>query len=206
MGGARYERQLVNALGSADLPEKHQRVAMKAPASGSATERLLPDILCGIRVGVVGPSPEYLSMPWAIELKATKGTTAYVGEDEVADLIDFAERFGARPLLGAKFKRPGGARSPFVLVRPEDARRTDGGNYGIPEADEWRHFARVFTQTDAEPARIEPDDPERNQRDTPTCYECDVRLPPEWDDAEGNPPPCPFCEANPLPPVGGAEP
>lgn len=203
MGGARYERQLVNALGHESLPDEQRRVAMKAPASGSATERLLPDVLAGLRVGVAGPSPEYLSMPWAIELKVTSDTTAYADESEVDDLVDFAERFGARPLLAAKFKRPGGVRSPFYLVRPEDCRRTPAGNYGIPESEVgWRAFARVFAPTDAEPARFDPTDPERELKDTPTCWECDRILPPSWEDAEGNPPDCPFCDENPLPPVG----
>ena len=76
-----------------------------------------------------------LADAWAIELKSTSSTTAYVDAAEVTALERFAERFGADAYLAANFKRPGGSRSRMWLVAPEDARVTDGGAYGLPEAD-----------------------------------------------------------------------
>lgn len=151
----RYERQLVVALGSDDLDPRDRRVAMRAPSSGSATDRALPDVLAGHRIGVAGPAPEWVSEPWAIELKSTQSTTAYIDAAEVQALRGFCQLFGARPLVAGKFKRPGGGRSPYYLLTPDDCRITDGGNYGIPEdTAQDRAYATVYTATQARPTEL----------------------------------------------------
>lgn len=150
MTGSRYERQLVNALTESDYP------AIRVPTSGSGTDRSLPDVLAGKRTerGFAGET-ETLSETWAIELKTTSSTTAYVDELEVEQLGGFAYDFGAMPLIAARFKRPGGSGQEFLLVRPTDCRTTDGGQYGVPESDaEERALAIVRPSTDTQDAEV----------------------------------------------------
>lgn len=147
MTGADYERDLVRALDACGF------VAMRAPASGSATERALPDVLALQHRPV--PGREQLARVLAVELKVTKATTAYAGGDEIDALEDFARDAGAVPIVAAKFKRPG-SRSPFYLVPPADCRHTDGGNYGVPEADvDERAVGVLYPATAAKPADME---------------------------------------------------
>lgn len=151
MGGANFERELVNALTACNRP------ALRAPTSGSATDRDLPDVLCGTRVELeskTGPIGSW-SDAWAIELKSTSGTTAYAGEAEVEALCQFAYSFGATPYIAGRFKRQG-QRTPFYLVRPDDCRTTDGGRYGVPERDaERRAEWEVWPSTDTKDAVVE---------------------------------------------------
>jgi len=157
MAGSVYERQLVNALTDVGRP------AMRAPASGRATGRELPDVLAGrnalpsLQLSEVVP-PHPLSAAWAIEVKSTKDTTAYFNADEpdeVEKLTRFAHGFGARPLLAAKFKRAGGRRTPIYLTPPGEARMTDAGAYGVPESDaEERAIALVYPSTDNQEAEL----------------------------------------------------
>lgn len=141
MGGSRYERELVNALAANGF------APLRAPSSGSATERELPDILAGRAtpaLHVRSPRAEV----WAIEAKSTSGTTAYADADEVADLQAFAEKFGARPLIAARFKSQAAGKRHY-LVEPAFCRVTDGGNYGVPKSDAvWRATAIVDASDD----------------------------------------------------------
>lgn len=144
MGGSRYERELVNTLDACGY------VAMRAPSSGSATERELPDVLAlrddeAARWFAGRPVSEVL----AIELKTTSRTTAYAEASEVEALREFAETAGARPLLAGRFKRNGHDRVHY-LVPPEDCRMTDGGNYGVPESDAEDRAALVVNASEAE--------------------------------------------------------
>jgi len=149
-----YERQLVRALTECGW------IAMRAPSSGSATTRDLPDVIAGqayILNGMTGPL-KTLSEAWAIELKTVSGTTAYFNTgdpDEVMKLGAFARAFGASPVLAVKFKRGGGTRTPFWLVRPTETRETDGGLEGVPESDvEVRAFAKIFPATENQDAEL----------------------------------------------------
>lgn len=125
----RYERELVNAFHAAGWG------AMRCPASGAASERGLPDVLVGkpIRVGPASHG-EAASRPIAIEHKYTSSTTAYVDGDEVPPLREFASRFGAEPRLAVRFTSQASPTAHY-LVKPEDARMTDGGAYGLPLDD-----------------------------------------------------------------------
>lgn len=84
--GDRRERELVNALAA------RRFAVMRAPASGSATARDLPDVLAGNAVHF-----------YAIEAKSSSGDPIYLDREEVEALVYFAANFGATPLIGVRF-------------------------------------------------------------------------------------------------------
>jgi Holliday junction resolvase len=160
MAGARIERQLVNTYTSLGWG------ALRVPTSGSATSRDLPDVLTG------RPHPDATNVAnseaYAIEVKATSGTTAYAGRDELAALTRFANMFGAHPLVAAYFKQKGGERSRYYLVPPGELRMTDK-NAGVPEAtatDRARFIA--YPATDTQTAALDADVTEAMHTDPPT--------------------------------------
>lgn len=124
--------------------------SMRAPSSGSATDRDLPDAVM-IRAAS-GEPPAALAEVLAVELKATSSTTAYADADEGEALERFADVAGALPYIGAKFKRPGGSREPYYLVPLDACRMTPSGNYGVPESDaderaEWLVYPETTAKT-----------------------------------------------------------
>ncbi len=86
--GSREERELVKILWDADC------AAMRAPASGGATKKPLPDV-------IAGNGKVYL----AIEVKSTSADRIYIKAQKIDALREFSEIFGAEPYVGAKFKR-----------------------------------------------------------------------------------------------------
>jgi len=78
--GSRRERELATRLDEAGF------AVLRAPASGSATERELPDVLAGDGTHT-----------YAIEAKASGGDPIYLDEAEVEALQHFADAFGAKP-------------------------------------------------------------------------------------------------------------
>ena len=107
--GDRRERELVNALDEAGF------AVMRAPASGSATERELPDVLAGDG-----------EVFYAIEAKSSAGDPIYLTGEEVEALIYFAQNFGAKPRIGVRFDR-----EDWYFFHPADLHVTDGGNYRV---------------------------------------------------------------------------
>jgi len=106
--GDRRERELVNALDDAGF------AVMRAPASGSATERELPDVLAGN--GTVF---------YAIEAKASAGDPIYLTSEEVEALRYFADSFGAKPRIAARFDR-----EEWAFFHPADI-ITENGAYRV---------------------------------------------------------------------------
>ncbi len=86
--GSREERELVRMLWEADC------AAMRAPASGGATKKPLPDV-------IAGNGKIYL----AIEVKSTSQERIYIDSGKIDALLEFSGIFGAQPYVGAKFKR-----------------------------------------------------------------------------------------------------
>ena len=77
--------------------------------SGSGSMQLpLPDLL-------VGNSARRL----AIECKTTKGTSKYFTSEEIANLVKFADMFGAEAWLAVKFNRKG-----WRFFRVSDIKKT----------------------------------------------------------------------------------
>jgi Holliday junction resolvase len=107
--GDRRERELVNELDAADF------AVMRAPASGSATERELPDVLAGDG-----------DVFYAIEAKSSAGDPIYLDGEEVEALVYFARNFGAKPRVAARFDR-----EDWYFFHPADLHTTDGGNYRV---------------------------------------------------------------------------
>ncbi|MEA1930738.1 Holliday junction resolvase Hjc [Halohasta litorea] len=107
--GDRRERELVNRLDESGF------AVMRAPASGSATDRELPDVLAG--------DGERF---YAIEAKSSSGDPIYLSGEEVEALIYFAQNFGAKARIGVRFDR-----EDWYFFHPGDLYTTDGGNYRV---------------------------------------------------------------------------
>ena len=107
--GDRRERELVNRL------DERGFAVMRAPASGSATERELPDVLAGNGEAF-----------YAIEAKASSGRPIYLSGEEVEALVYFARNFGAKPRIAVRFDR-----EDWYFFHPADLHVTDGGNYRV---------------------------------------------------------------------------
>ena len=107
--GDRRERELVNALDEAGF------AVMRAPASGSATARELPDVLAGDG-----------DVFYAIEVKSSAGDPIYLSGEEVEALVYFARNFGAKARIGVRFDR-----EDWYFFHPGDLHVTDGGNYRV---------------------------------------------------------------------------
>jgi len=88
---------------------------MRAPASGSATDRELPDVLAG--------DGERF---YAIEAKSSSGDPIYLSGEEVEALIYFAQNFGAKSRIAVRFDR-----EEWYFFHPGDLHETDGGNYRV---------------------------------------------------------------------------
>lgn len=107
--GDRRERELVNQLDAAGF------AVMRAPASGSATDRDLPDVLAGDD-----------GRFYAIEAKSSSGQPIYLSGEEVEALIFFAQNFGANARIAVRFDR-----EDWYFFHPGDLYVTDGGNYRV---------------------------------------------------------------------------
>ena len=107
--GDRRERELVNLLDDAGF------AVMRAPSSGSATTRELPDVLAGDGATF-----------YAIEVKSSASRPIYLSGEEVEALIFFAQNFGAKARIGVRFDREA-----WYFFHPAELHTTDGGNYRV---------------------------------------------------------------------------
>ncbi|MDO9045590.1 MAG: Holliday junction resolvase Hjc [Methanobacteriaceae archaeon] len=107
--GSREERDLVRIL----WEEKF--AAMRAPASGGATKKPLPDVLAG-------NGEKYL----AIEVKTTTKDRIYIDSPKIEGLCEFSNIFGAIPYVGIKFKY-----KKWRFLSPDDLFQTKNGNYRL---------------------------------------------------------------------------
>lgn len=107
--GSREERELVKMLWDADY------AAMRAPASGGATKKPLPDV-------IAGNGDKYL----AIEVKSTSSDRIYITSEKIDGLVEFSNLFGAKPYVGAKF-----IRAKWRFVEIENLKKTKQNNYRL---------------------------------------------------------------------------
>lgn len=107
--GSREERELVKMLWDADC------AAMRAPASGGATKKPLPDV-------IAGNGKVYL----AIEVKSSSLERIYINSDKIIGLKEFADTFGAKPYIGVKF-----IRKKWRFICPDDLYKTKNNNYRV---------------------------------------------------------------------------
>jgi Holliday junction resolvase len=107
--GDRRERELVHRLDDAGF------AVMRAPASGSATPRDLPDVLAG--------NGERF---YAIEAKSSSGDPIYIDAEEIDGLEFFASSFGAEPRIGVRFDE-----RDWSFFDPDELYVTEGGNYRV---------------------------------------------------------------------------
>ena len=96
--GSAEERDLVHKLW-----DRHF-AAMRAPASGGATKKPLPDVIAG----------------------NGKMDKIYIDAPQIDALVEFSNIFGATPYLGAKFKH-----TKWLFLSPEMIQRTKNGNYKV---------------------------------------------------------------------------
>lgn len=132
--GDRRERELVNELYDRGF------MPIRAPASGSATERELPDVLAGNG-----------DKSYAIEAKSAADGTVYINAREIDYLILFAEMFGARARIGIRYDR-----EDWKFIHPTEMGQTRGGNYKIEKdrlLKQGRHIDEVFGSV---PDNIDP--------------------------------------------------
>lgn len=106
---------------------------MKAKLKGSNAERELIHLFWGTkewtacRVAGSGsmkyPSPDIIAnrqgINLAIECKATGGSSQYLEKREVEELVDYAKRAGARPLVAVRFNN-----KPWRFLNPDDLKAT----------------------------------------------------------------------------------
>lgn len=103
--GTKYERDLVNMFWEAGFG------VMRAPTSGGATTRAMPDL-------VAGNGEVY----YAIEVKMRKSLPVYISEEQVHELYEFSDRFGAIPLIAVKLPY-----KPWRFINALELKRTGKG-------------------------------------------------------------------------------
>ena len=120
MTGARWERELIERLGEQGW------TAMRAPASGAATVRDLPDVLALTPI----PDAEYhtgnpASWTLAIEAKYRSDSPAYFDLAELEALERFAQLAGANPYIGVRWSGTVFGETDWRFAHPGDIETTE---------------------------------------------------------------------------------
>lgn len=119
MNGSDVERALARSYA------KRGWAVLRAPASGAATDREMPDLLVGWHDHEKRRGERY-----ALEVKASKETTAYIDSEEVDGLRWFGSQLQALPAVAARFKRDTTA---YIVPLAECREsRTGSGTLGVP--------------------------------------------------------------------------
>ena len=113
VNGDAKERELVR-----EIEGTNGWVAMRAPSSGSATARDLPDVLAGHRGRTL-----------VVELKSSGGDPIYIDQEEIEALERFAQAFGGEALVACRWSSRSLQDSTFYFSPPAAMYRTPGGNY-----------------------------------------------------------------------------
>jgi len=89
--------------------------AMRAPASGGATKKPLPDVIAGNG-----------SVYFAIEVKSSSQDRIYIDSGKILGLREFSDIFGAKPYIGVKFRR-----KKWIFIKLDDLETTKNENYKL---------------------------------------------------------------------------
>ena len=144
--GDRRERELVNALDDAGF------AVMRAPASGAATDRELPDVLAG--------NGETF---YAIEAKSSAADPIYLSGEEVEALLFFARNFGAKARIAVRFDREN-----WYFFHPGDLYTTDAGSYrakketALAEGTDFPEFVGETEKVRLDEIATDPDEERRD--------------------------------------------
>lgn len=130
--GDAKERELVREIDGAE-----RWVAMRAPSSGSATSRDLPDVLAGNRGRTL-----------VVELKSSGGDPIYIEQEEVEALQRFARAFGGEAKIACRWSSRSLQDSTFYFSDPGRLYRTDAGTYRAKYEDmaQWTPLAQVLRE------------------------------------------------------------
>jgi len=104
MSGSKYERELANHLDNLGYS------VIRAPASGAATTRSLPDLFWS----------KADENAIAAELKTRKEEPAYLSKQEINDLQEFAMAFNAQARIVLRIKQD----TSFYLINPIECETT----------------------------------------------------------------------------------
>lgn len=110
--GTYYERQLVKAFWDAGFG------VIRAPTSGGATARALPDIIAGNG-----------EVYYAIEVKMRRKLPVYITVEQVDEIKEFSRRFGAKAFIAVKLPY-----KEWELIPIENLSR-NGKNYKVGEEE-----------------------------------------------------------------------
>ena len=111
--GIQDERSLVKLLWENGF------AVVRSPASGSSTKMPRPDIVAGNSLR---------NVQFAIEVKTTHKETLYISRESISQLVEFAQRFGCKPVVALRFKSH--VRS-WIFIQPEQLAVTPASNYKI---------------------------------------------------------------------------
>ncbi|QLG62812.1 Holliday junction resolvase Hjc [Halorarum salinum] len=114
--GEHYERELMDRLKAEGF------AYTRTPGSGGKTTEARPDIVAGHR---------HLDVTIATEAKFRSGGSCPYKSEEILGLESWALKFGATPLLAARFSRD----TTWYFLPPSQANETPSGNRSIRKAD-----------------------------------------------------------------------
>ncbi|AGM11231.1 Holliday junction resolvase [Haloarcula hispanica tailed virus 2] len=129
--GSGGERETVNRL-----EDEMGWRALRAPGSGSGTDRDRPDVLAGRDGRVV-----------MFEVKTSSGKPVYVGREEVEALQRYAEDFGAEAYIAVRWKSNQIRDTTIYVCEPTEMHQTEKfyrAKYeDCVEKDAWRALSEV---------------------------------------------------------------
>lgn len=127
--GSKYEREYIN------LMDDNGFAAIRVPASGSSTDRELPDCHVGRDGRTIATENKYIGQG---------KDRIYVQEEKAEGLEWFAEMFGSEAYIAARF----GGDTSWYLAPVQEAYRTDSGNCRVKRGtrDQWPTLEEIVSK------------------------------------------------------------
>lgn len=115
--GSAYERKFNNVVDEAD-----GWATGRISGSGSGTDENRVDIVCGNG-----------TYQWAVEAKYSSSPNIYLDEEEVTQIVSWAECVGVMAVLAPRWnsREVDGVEADWYIVPPFEAGRTPSGNYSL---------------------------------------------------------------------------